>query len=54
MTLRGVTKAKLPNAGVEHVLGAMEKRKRIVRVEHGGRGRYSVTYELGAHSKQRK
>lgn len=50
----GVTKAKLPNADVEHVLGAMEKRKRIVRVEHGGRGRYSVTYELGAHSKQRK
>ena len=38
--------AKLTTHDVMAVLARLEKRKQVVRVEHGGRGHYSVSYQL--------
>jgi hypothetical protein len=46
----GATKTTLPGSTVERVLAAMAKRKRIVRVDRGGSGRYSVEYLLAGRT----
>jgi hypothetical protein len=46
----GVTRAKLPKDQVVRVLSAMEKRKRVVRIEHGGTGHYSVSFRLAGRA----
>lgn len=46
----GNTKTTLPTSDVDRVLATMVKRKRLIRVELGGTGRYSVTYVLPGRS----